>query len=955
MKTRYLWLLFAGTVMVSRGASTPAASSGNETQIQFLSGHGADDTVLWNFYCNDGRKAGAWTTIHVPSCWEQEGFGTYNYGLEIRPSRSHPTPPIASEVGKYYYDFTVPADWKNKTVRIVFEGSMTDTEVVINGQSAGPTHQGAFYEFKYDITKLLKFGASNRLEVTVSKESANASINNAERRADYWNFGGIFRPVYLEALPQQFIDWTAINAKADGSFLAQIHLGQSVTADTKVTAQILDLQGKAVGASFSASVSAGADTATLHATEQDMKLWTAETPNLYRVRFTLASGHTVEEKFGFRTFEVRRNDGLYLNGQRIVLKGVNRHSFWPETARTLDRQICYDDVKLLKEANMNAVRMSHYPPDHEFLEACDELGIYVLDELGGWHGAYDVPSGQKLIGEMVRRDVNHPSILFWDNGNEGGWNAANDGEFAKWDPQARTVLHPWRPAADGSLNDVHYPTYETVEEMSAGSEVFMFTEFLHGLYDGGAATGLHDYWAVLNQAPHFGGGFIWAFLDEAVARTDEDGKLDGRANLAPDGIVGPHREKEGSFYGIREIWSPVQASEFSIHGDTASALVENSFDFINLKQCTFTWESARFPTPADGQAGHKVLASGDLPGPDVAPRGSAVLTLPAKWNVPGVEVLYLTAKDPSGHAVWTWSLPLPALGKAASADVVASSKTLLREEEQQWVVTAGPLELRFSKDTGMLAGVARDGKPISLANGPHFVAYLHQRGTAPAVGGGTSPLVYQDLAQPVALTGLTTRMDGDNAVIEAKYTATSPLKSVTWRISPAGAVRLDYTYTYTGAVDLLGVNFDYPEAQAKAITWEGWGPYRVYQNRMVGGSFDVWHNTYSDNIPGVTWNYPEFKGYFRGWRWAVLDTGEGKISVRNLSPQESFLGIFSPRDADPGAGPLLDLPKTGLAFFDVIPPNRDKGKWPEQLGPQSQLRNVGGDKTHSVEFEFGAN
>ncbi|HVU37035.1 MAG TPA: glycoside hydrolase family 2 TIM barrel-domain containing protein, partial [Opitutales bacterium] len=517
-------LVVLALVALPISAIAAPAAPGIPTQTVYLSGHGSDDAVLWNFYCNDGRKAGMWSKIRVPSCWEQEGFGSYNYGYEIRGANAENAPGFARETGKYYYDFTVPADWKGKTVRIVFEGSMTDTEVQINGQSAGPIHQGSFYRFKYDITSLLKFGGSNRLTVTVSKESANASVNAAERRGDYWNFGGIFRPVYLEALPAQFIDWTAIDAQADGRFSAQVHLGAAAAVETPVTAQVLDIQGHPVGAPFSANIAAGQDVATVSADFPGVKLWSAETPNLYRVRFTLgAAGHATEEKFGFRTFEVRAGDGLYLNGQRIILKGVDRHSFWPETGRTLNRQICYDDVKLMKEANMNAVRMSHYPPDHEFLEACDELGLYVLDELGGWHGHYDTPTGQKLIGEMVRRDVNHPSILFWDNGNEGGWNAENDGEFAKWDPQHRNVIHP--QARLGAINSPHYPTYQSIQQLAAGDEVFMFTEFLHGLYDGGGGTGLHDYWAVLSNAPHFGGGFIWALLDEAVARTDENGKL----------------------------------------------------------------------------------------------------------------------------------------------------------------------------------------------------------------------------------------------------------------------------------------------------------------------------------------------------------------------------------------------------------------------------------------------
>jgi len=299
-------------------------------------------------------------------------------------------------------NFNAPQHWKNRVVRLVFEGSMTDTEVWVNGRSAGPVHQGSFYRFKYGITSLLKFESSNLLEVTVSKESANASVNNAERLGDYWNFGGIFRPVYLEVLPSSFIDWTAIDARADGSFLVNVNLDGDVSSESRVDAQIIDQSGRPIGSSFFATAANGERLVKLQKNVLRPKLWTAETPNLYRVRLRLTGNrgvsHTITERFGFRTFEVRKGDGFYLNGQRILLKGVNRHSFWPDSGRALNKQLSYDDVKLIKQMNMNAVRMSHYPPDSHFLEMCDELGLYVLDELAGWQRSYDSPTGRRLIG-----------------------------------------------------------------------------------------------------------------------------------------------------------------------------------------------------------------------------------------------------------------------------------------------------------------------------------------------------------------------------------------------------------------------------------------------------------------------------------------------------------------------------------------------------------------------------
>ncbi len=929
-------------LMLLTAAGLPAAT----TEIRYLSGTGSADAVPWDFFCTSGNQSGVWTKIPVPSCWELQGFGTYDYGYDLRSERSGKA--LDREQGKYRLDFAVPAEWQGKAVQLVFDGSMTDTEAWVNGQPAGPVHQGSFYRFKYNITPLVKFGQTNRLEVTVSKESANASVNRAERRGDYWNFGGLFRPVYLEAVPPDHIEWTAINAQADGNFTVDVHPGPGLATAAQVKAQIYNAQDQPVGAPFAADLAPGQDKATLRTKVEDVKDWSAETPNLYTVRLTLEENgqpvHETTERFGFRTFEVRPGVGFFLNGRKIELRGVNRHSFWPETGRTLSKQICYDDVRLMKAMNMNAVRMSHYPPDADFLAACDELGLYVLDELGGWHGSYDTPTGAALIGEMVRRDVNHPAILFWDNGNEGGWNTANDGEFAKWDPQQRQVIHPW--AKFGPINDPHYPTYDALQKLAAGPEIFTATEFLHGIYDGGAGAGLHDYWDFMRQAPNFGGAFIWALLDEAVVRTDQGGKLDARGSFAPDGIVGPHREKEGSYFTIRQIWSPVQVGPAALPADFNGTLsVENRYDFTNLQQCTFEWALAKFPAPGLDARGHTVVANGTLPGPDVAPHAQGTLKLPlaSDWQfIDKADVLYVTAKDPQGQALWTWSWSvMPATAAPATASPTVAASKILTDEDGQLAISGGNVTLRFDRQTGELAKVIYGSIPILLGNGPRLVAYARQA--------KPNERKYADMAGPRTLTSLKAKVDGKYVVVTADYDGA--LKQATWRIAPDGAVELDYTYNYNGTVDLLGVNFDYPETAVQAITWLGWGPYRVWQNRMEGTTLDVWHNTYNDTIPGETWVFPEFKGYFRDWRWAVLQTKEGVITV-STDAAHSYLGIFTPRDGT--VQPLLALPQTGLAFLDVIPAMRDKFKTQDQLGPQSQPIAVSGEHHGVLHFNFAA-
>ncbi|MBV8858312.1 MAG: glycoside hydrolase family 2 [Acidobacteria bacterium] len=940
MKTNRLLCLAACLLLGVAGvrAQTAAARGDTRTQFKYLSGTGKDDGVPWDFYCTAGRRSGAWSKIPVPSNWELQGFGAYNFGRPYDEKKN----PGAREQGKYRLSFNVPAGWKGKVVRIVFDGVMTDAEVLVNGQSAGPVHQGSFYRFKYDITPLLKYGAPNLLEVNVSKVSANESVNRAERfGSDYWVFGGIFRPVYLEALPAAFIDWTAVDARADGRFSVDVHLGEG-TSYGAVFAQILDVRGRPVGARFGADVGPGVKVIRLETRVAAPRLWTAETPNLYRVQLTLRQGgkgtHTVAERFGFRTFEVRPGDGLYLNGQRILLKGTNRHSFWPESGRTTSRELSYSDVRLLKEMNNNAVRMSHYPPDAHFLEACDELGLYVLDELGGWQRSYDTETGRKLIGEMVRRDVNHPSILFWDNGNEGGWNRENDGEFAKYDPQGRQVLHPWE--LHGGVDTNHYEAYESHAHLTAGPNVYMPTEFLHALYDGGGGAGLWDYWEVMRKSRFGGGGFIWALLDECVARTDMGGKLDCSGNQAPDGVLGPHREREGSFYAVREIWSPVQVvGPQELPNDSrVSFALENRFDFTDLAECGFEWQLARFPSPFEKRSGHVNVAAGSLKGPRVAPHGAGELKidLPPVWKT--ADVLYLTAKDPAGRELWTWSRELkraPASARTSARAVEGEVST--RDVGGSLFVQTGALQLRFDKRTGLLAEVRDGGRLIPFGDGPRFLAFRRD---------GRK---YVDTSGPSDLTFFEPHTEGGDLIVEAHYNGA--LRQTRWRVSPGGAVRLEYSYTFDGDVDLLGVQFDAPEHEMRAVRWLGRGPYRVWQNRTRGTRLDVWERGHNDTTPGESWVYPEFKGYFDGWRWAAFETTAGSITLINESP-DSYLGVFKPKDGRDG---ILDLPETGIALLDVIPAVGSKFQPPDQLGPQSRQRHVSGTTRGAVLFHFDAN
>ena len=281
---------------------------------------------------------------------------------------------------------------------------------------------------------MVKYGESNKLEVKVNKHSENKSVNAAERKADWWLFGGIYRPVWLEIKPENHIHHVAVDAQASGKLNAQVELSKPANG-YKLSTTIQPINGGKKMRTHVQSITNDSTVHQLSAAWSDIQPWDVENPNLYLLTITLLNEkgkevHRHQERIGFRTVEFRPRDGIYVNDVKILLKGINRHTFHPDGGRTTNKEISIQDVLLLKEMNMNAVRF-HYPPDTHFLEACDSLGIFVIDELAGWQNSYDTTVGKKLVKEMVQRDVNHPSIIIWSNGNEGGWNENLDNDFAK--------------------------------------------------------------------------------------------------------------------------------------------------------------------------------------------------------------------------------------------------------------------------------------------------------------------------------------------------------------------------------------------------------------------------------------------------------------------------------------------------------------------------------------------
>ncbi len=884
-----------------------------QTEKVYLSGTGSDNTKQWEFMCTGGMNANRWTTIAVPSCWELQGFGKYDYGFAKDSVRG-------KEKGLYKHTFNVPAAWKNKVVNIVFEGVMTDAEVKVNGKLAGEVHQGAFYAFKYDITKLLKYGKENLLEVTVAKHSANQSVNEAERKADFWIFGGIFRPVWLEVLPVAHIEQVSIDAKADGEFNCLITTNKITDAFADI--RIFDSENRLVDSIRAVNVGSSNGKYVLKRKIKEIQQWSPEFPYLYQAEFLIYDNgkllHTVSKKFGFRTVELKQRDGIYVNGVKMKFKGVNRHSFRPETGRTMSKANSIEDVLLMKSMNMNAVRMSHYPPDDHFLDVCDSLGLFVMDELAGWHGNYDTKTGTKLLKEMIDHDANHPSIVMWSNGNEGGHNLELDKYFTEFDLQKRPVVHPWQ--LFNGVETQHYREYNYgIGNYEYGREIVMPTEFLHGWFDGGHGAGLEDYWEKMWHNPLSAGGFLWDFADNAVVRHDLNDSLDTDKHRAADGIMGPHHEKEGSYFAIKEIWSPVHFERKEITDAFDGKFnIENRYHFTNINECSFNWKLIRFGIRESNGNSGTAIAPNILPGV----KGVLQINLPANWKEH--DVLYVTAKDKFQQELFTWSFPI-------SNPKLITERMIMTEGKNK---EAGKIETPVA-DTNMILVNVKDVS-LMFNESSGILAYVKNRnGVIPFNNG---PIVQEGVNN---FKGIKKYNDGDKFIIESSYDKKESYNTLKWTVYPSGWLQLEVNY-FPGAynTNFAGINFSFPESEIKSVTYLGNGPYRVWKNRMKGGQFGVWDKKYNNTETGESpWIYPEFKGYYSNFYGGYFFTKNNRFTVATET-ENLFLRLFTPAwktDQWHNYEPLF--PSGDISFMQGISSIGTKTQRNETTGPMG-LKNI---------------
>jgi hypothetical protein len=539
---------------------------------------------------------------------------------------------------------------------------------------------------------------------------------------------------------------------------------------------------------------------------------------------------------------------------------------------------------------------------------------------------------------MVMRDANHPSVLMWTNGGEGGGNKGLVGEFHLFDRQRREVLCPGEFFAGveaASLN-----RYDALQEKLARPVVFLPTGLLRGLPEAGVAAGLSDFWKVMSRAPNCAGGILSVadypgLLPPSTQRVPlSDWSMEGRATVS--GGLGEGLET------LRAVWSPIQIDARDLPPLFEGGLeVENRYDFLNLDQITFEWQVVDWggPFPAPKEEARAVWASGRLSGPDVDAgwRGAIHLPLPDGWQ--SHDALELRAWEPGGREVetWSWSLRKPGF-HADSLHGTDRGEPQGTEQAETLSVTAGDIVYRFDRHSGCLLDVTVRGQTLPFGKGPRRIASPVSAGETLREVSGSAPVRH----------GLS------DAGYRVEAGALGGFDRVTWTVRRDGCLILDYAGREAGAFDSLGVAFDYGQTPVRRVRWLGDGPGRVWRNRIPGPRFGV-HALDLESDAAVSsgtvvseTSVPE--RFLSRVQWAVLEISGGSVWVAPVGEEPLSLGLGGAPDAA-GHKPLFLTPEQ-VAFLTVIPAMGTEELPAAQLGPEGEAIKVRGEVKGRLLFCF---
>lgn len=876
-----------------------------------------------------------WKEIPVPSNWQMHGYDAPIYLNMPYPFKKNP-PYIEhsdNHVGSYRYEFSVSKDWKEREIFIHFDGVESAFYLWINGKIVGYS-QGSRTPAEFNITQYLQEDA-NILAAEVYRWSDGSYLECQ----DFWRLSGIFRNVYLYSTPKTHIRDFEVKTDFDDSYnnaaltvtAKVINYGEAASKNDKVEITLLDenglfVQQKVLKQERSVLIFKGEESfITLKSEIKNPKKWSAEHPNLYTLILRLLNEkdevtELLSSKIGFREVEMK-NGQLNVNGQPILIKGVNRHDHHPRTGHYITEESMILDIVTMKQNNINTVRTSHYPNDPRWYELCDEYGMYLIDEANiESHGIGYKPevtlanksewreAHVDRIRRMVERDKNHPSVIIWSMGNEAG-DGTNFEAGSDW-IRRRDPHRPVHYERSGMRShvDLYTPMYSGIGWIENYAQTYddrplILCEYAHAM--GNSVGNLQDYWDVIEKYDALQGGCIWDWVDQGLYKENENGEEyyayggdfgEKRHdwNFCMNGIVKSEREVTAKILEVKKVYQNIEFNEWI--WNRKQIQIKNKFFFSNLNEFDFGWEIIE-----NGE----IIQSGLLKEIYLEPQRNIGVTIPYEKVTPkpGKEYwfnIYASLKKneswgKKGDIIAAEQLKLPFKSDEEVAEVKPTIELKVNETAKEIIISNENIEIVFNNAKGTISKYEINGTEY-FQKGPEpnfwrattdndFGNGMHKRCAAWRTAGQNGNAIKYTLD------------NFEQTEIKIEFTIELPdvgsKQYITYNIFGDGSIKIHNKFL-PGKSDLselprFGMNMFIPK-DYENVTWLGRGPQENYWDRKTSAFFGLYNAT-------VDQLYEEYSSVQENGnrcdnRWVAFQNEDGKGIVFVAESTIDFSSLY---------------------------------------------------------------
>ncbi len=893
------------------------------------------------FQAKDYNDSG-WDNIRVPLSWEMA-----NYGKPVYTNVGYPfsnNPPNANSgmsqygvtdhnaTGFYRRTINIPATWKDKRVFIHFDGVYSAAVVWVNGKYVGYS-QSSNTDAEFDITGFVTTG-DNQLSVRVYRWCDGSYLEGQ----DMWHLSGIHRDVYLVATPKVFVSdhyiTSSLNNEAtSGSMSVKLTVDNrnNVSANKTLQVSLLDRDGKqiATGTQTYSGTAKAEKTVTLNSLS-NLHPWSAEAPYLYTVVVSQKDENGAEEmafstKYGFRNI-TKSGNLIYINNKRVYFKGVNTQDTHPEYGRAIDMETMMKDLTMMKKANVNTVRTSHYPRQPKMYAMMDALGFYVMDEADvECHYNQNLSSNSSWITamddrtkRMVLRDRNHPSVIFWSLGNECGGGSNFSTTYNTCKNLDSRFVH-YEGAGSGTnysdLGSNMYPTVSSVQGNRSGlnGKPYFICEYAHAM--GQAVGNLKEYWDVIENSTGIIGACIWDWVDQSVydparlvngQKKSENGfnywvsgydynstsgiNYGFQGNFLNNGIVTPDRTWTGKLSEVKKVYQNVKFSDFS--ASAKSVNIANKYAFMPISSDNF---DIAYRVMKDGY----LVENGKLESfNSIAAGSSATVTLPIQTSVEGsaeylVNVELRIKKPTNGAADWTtWAEEGYSIADAQfslSEQNISNGTAMGTDGTMGFPVlpsyTSAGRSLSVSGNTvtgtdnngkaysivfnssGKMTSWTYDGKSL-IAEGPDFNSYRkvdNDRNFEPSFSNSSSLSITRALAK-----------SGNNATMSVEGSATGCSYTINYTFYPDGTVDMNVKFSPSGTLARIGLGMQFASG-FENVEFYARGPRSNYCDRKTGSYLGRFTTTVDDMVDEMI--HPQTFGDHEDMRELILTNKASNVQI----------------------------------------------------------------------------